>query len=334
MLKYFTFSLVALFAAVQVFNIDAERLLPTDKNASIDVLGDALVDGKISKAIIQHYQNLYKEDGRMDTPEVNSQDSTLDVTFYFKATEDEEEHWMMTIRVPLYKSRYLYGDINGDQVEEVVASVQTEGGGGGGNVGWNEIFVLRPSADGFSVIAYYPSYEICGCEGGLFYPERIASGTLKGKTLCPSATYFEPRCCPSDAFNSVLRWNGNSLAFQSKTPRSEKIADFASFFQRFKTDMGFQIARTKFPLSVWSWDDDYERQVVEKVNKDDWEPIQFSQDGEEPSPDEEPVARFLNNYGDTIKYEIRGTGSGISFDYQFLIQEGKWYLIAFCNYST
>ncbi|GIV30571.1 MAG: hypothetical protein KatS3mg028_1637 [Bacteroidia bacterium] len=174
------------------------------------------IDSLIVYDIVGYYKQQY-QDARMDSPEINEADSTINITFYnIPKNEDDYDGHLIAMSIPMFKTQYLFGDLNNDKVIDVVADVQTEGGGGGGNVWWNDIFVFLSNGKQYSLTSYNKSPDICGCKDGYFYPEKIENGLLKGNSSCYDWEK-DAHCCPSLKYKTTVKFDGTQLVFVNKT---------------------------------------------------------------------------------------------------------------------
>ncbi len=169
------------------------------------------INQEITNLIISHYQKEYKE-GVM-SKKVN--DSVIEVSFHHKPEKDNpEKYWMITMYIPRLKSNYISGPLY-TSANNIVCSVNTEGGGGGGNVWWNDVFVFQSNVNSFKLISCTNSPSICGCKEGNFYPSGIEFGQIAGNSRCWGEN--DPHCCPSLDYKTIVKLDKDKLVFVSKT---------------------------------------------------------------------------------------------------------------------
>lgn len=170
---------------------------------------------EISKAIpqvIEHYNEEYKGIGKMTQEKT---DTAVEITYYnIPSKEDSSNNFLLTAYISTVKNDYVFGDLDNDGIDEVVLSVNTEGGGGGGNVWWNDIFLFKKVSDSFKLITSIESPKICGCESGNFYPKTIQNGSLLGTSSCWDKN--DAHCCPSLEYESTIKLKQTQFVFQDK----------------------------------------------------------------------------------------------------------------------
>jgi hypothetical protein len=154
--------------------------------------------------------------------EEKSTDSTFKMSFY-NLTKDEDDYYdfLFSAQIPTQTSSnksmgrsILKGDLNKDGIEDLVISVYTEGGGGGGNIGWDDIFIFLNKQGKPVLSSVNQSDQITGCSGGgQFSVEKIVNGYLIGTSQC--YTNDDSRCCPSLKYITKLHLKNEKLVFFS-----------------------------------------------------------------------------------------------------------------------
>lgn len=109
----------------------------------------------------------------------------------------------------------LYGELNNDDIDDLVISVHTEGGGSGGNVSSQDLFVFQKNDSKYEITSITQDGEISGCESGIFRATEIKDGFLIGNSSCYNDE--DPRCCPSLEYVTKVELNNMKLKFKSKT---------------------------------------------------------------------------------------------------------------------
>lgn len=168
------------------------------------VNSETFVDNYIIEDIIKYYETEHGQNARV---EKDNKDSLLTLAFYSK--EDISTIPLITIYIPKLKIDYLLGDLNNDKVDDLVANIETLGGGGGGNVHWNDIFVFISKNGKFELKNTTQSPKLCGSYDGYFNPESIIDNVLVGNSYCYDKN--DGTCCPSLFFFSKVKFNNNKL---------------------------------------------------------------------------------------------------------------------------
>lgn len=171
----------------------------------------SIKDSIISK-IIDHYKQEYKNTAEM---EKENSDTSVLITFNSLPTkEDTSRNFLLSATILKNDSAFISGDLNNDKSDEILVSVNTEGGGGGGNIWWNDIFIFQNADGNLTLLCSVESPEICGCKEGYFYPSKIENGLIVGKSICYGED--DPHCCPSLEYDSKLKFVTNKIIFQEK----------------------------------------------------------------------------------------------------------------------
>jgi hypothetical protein len=175
---------------------------------------DVDVDNNIISEIKKYYKNKYGKDARLEE-EVS--DSTYEITYYNipKDSTDFDGH-LISIYIPKKNAdkAILRGDLNNDKIQDLVVNVATEGGGGGGNISWSDLFVFINRNDELFFTSVTNSYTICGCEDGFFNASKIENGYLIGESYCYGSN--DARCCPSFHYLAKVRFEKNKFVFINK----------------------------------------------------------------------------------------------------------------------
>ncbi|MBU3675740.1 MAG: hypothetical protein FGM54_00950 [Chitinophagaceae bacterium] len=175
-------------------------------------------DETIIKSIKDYYQINYGKGARL---EENRNDSTIEMTYYsIPDNKDDYDGHLIAIWIPLKKNMNLFaanpileGDLNGDQIDDLILSVHTEGGGGGGNIWWQDLFVYIKENNGYKLMSVSSDKEISGCNGD-FRAKEIKNNRLIGNSSC--YTDDDPRCCPSLEYKTIIKFENNKLEYVSK----------------------------------------------------------------------------------------------------------------------
>ena len=116
-----------------------------------------VIDTEIVEQLITAYQQEYSDDSMVK----EETDSSVEITFYNKGSKHEEWPYWLTVAYIAKKEKtgggndtLLHGDIDGDGRDEIIYTVHTEGGGGGGNMEWDDIFVFKKINDKHKLISH------------------------------------------------------------------------------------------------------------------------------------------------------------------------------------
>jgi hypothetical protein len=174
-------------------------------------------DSSVLADIKGYYLKTYGQDTRM---EEKSTDSTLELSFY-NLTKDEDDYYdfLFSAQIPKQTSSnismarsILKGDLNKDGIEDLVISIYTEGGGSGGNIGWDDIFIFLNKQGKPVLLSVNQSDQITGFSGDCqFFAEKIENGYLIGTSQC--YTKDDSRCCPSLKYITKLQLKNEKLVF-------------------------------------------------------------------------------------------------------------------------
>ncbi len=178
------------------------------------------VETEILTQIKNHYQAEYGKDTRLE--ETNS-DTILNLVYHnIPKDTNDYDGFLIDISIPkkvkmnLFAANpVLYGDLNNDKIDDIVISVHTEGGGGGGNVWSQDLFVFQKNNGKYEITSITPDGDISGCESGTFRATEIKNGFLIGNSSCYKDE--DPRCCPSLEYVTKVELTDKKLKFNSKT---------------------------------------------------------------------------------------------------------------------
>jgi hypothetical protein len=170
------------------------------------------LDKKITDIIANYYQEKYGQGNRMEKI-VN--DSILEYTYYNIPKEtDEYDGHLISILIPIKNQNLfgsnsiLHGDINNDNKDELIVTVHTEGGGTGGNIYSQDIFVFILKNNNYELVNVTGDNEISGCTGD-FRISKIENNLIVGHSSC--YTENDARCCPSEFFETKILFKNNKL---------------------------------------------------------------------------------------------------------------------------
>lgn len=171
-----------------------------------------ILEMKIDENIFNQILNHYSKDYKNEKIEKEENDSLISISFVSK---DEDFFTpLLTVYIPKKKKNYISGDLNKDGLNELLVSIETQGGGQGGNVWWNDIFVFLNVNNSYILSSFKKSPDLCGCKDGYFYPEKIENGVIKGKSSCYNWD-IDAHCCPSLEFETIIKFDQGKLKFQN-----------------------------------------------------------------------------------------------------------------------
>src|SRR5690606_19615102 len=107
-----------------------------------------------------------------------------------------------------YKNENVTGDLNADQIDDLVLKVSSYTGG---NTEYLDLFVFIREGNDWILKSKIESSDtkLKGCEIGQFIPQKIENNLLIGESLC--FTEDDPRCCPSIKRIRKLKWSNNTF---------------------------------------------------------------------------------------------------------------------------
>jgi len=184
------------------------------------------LDSSMVHLIRQHYLNHQDPDWRLEEA---SDDTTLQLSFYHVPTKDDSfDGCLLSVSIPLLHELELFaampvlqGDLNQDGQNDYVITVHTEGGGGGGNVWDQDLFVFLGKGNSYSLACITPDGDICGCDGD-FRARRIEGQYLIGNSSCYAPE--DGHCCPSLHYETKVAFEKKGLRFVSQVPRKVEEA--------------------------------------------------------------------------------------------------------------
>ena len=115
------------------------------------------------------------------------------------------------------------------------------------------------------------------------------------------------------------------------TKQSQDYTDktFESFFNKFGVNSTFQAQRIKYPLPYLSYPDDSDELTTREISLGQWKYRNLIDDSL--SIEFEPVIEMKDSLN--VVYSQRGIDNGILIMYDFVKEEGKWYLVKMTNAS-
>ena len=91
----------------------------------------------------------------------------------------------MSIYIPIKeKDGLIYGDLNNDNLEDLVVVVSVEGSGTGYGNSTQYFFVFVNQRDKLTLISVADRYSVSHCDGGYFSATKIENGYLVGTSYC------------------------------------------------------------------------------------------------------------------------------------------------------
>lgn len=123
--------------------------------------------------------------------------------------------------------------------------------------------------------------------------------------------------------------------FTLSASKQTGLENFQQFFQKFTTDHSFQLKRVKFPLKCEALEIGEEVPSISFLKKIDWEFIDFKYDKSYAIRRYDAYTQKIVFKGKTtVIIERRGNDNGIYIDYNFKLENGKWYFVSIKDSST
>ena len=173
----------------------------------------------IKNFIIDYYRKRAqenKEEFKIDSSEqIDGELRNDDINIIFGSTDSlTKEFSGFEHHIWPRKGNLIYGDLNGDKKNDVVANVLSDTYG---SADWLEIFFFITRNNRLELQKVYNSYELGKEEKGEylkgFYPEKIENNILQGTTF-----YYKENdasCCPSLEYHTEYTFK-DSLVFKDK----------------------------------------------------------------------------------------------------------------------
>jgi hypothetical protein len=157
---------------------------------------------EIVDQLIAHHTSVNKEYRNVQEEE----NSILSLTFY----ENESDMPVEWIYMPLFKSDYLFGDLDMDSDEDVLVRYE---GGAGGSASWGYLAVFLTNEEAYTLAGVHYDFDACSCPGetdpASFTPIEIANGAIIGETTCYDKD--DARCCPSITKRNKVRYQNKQF---------------------------------------------------------------------------------------------------------------------------
>jgi hypothetical protein len=163
-------------------------------------------------AIIDYYRQEFKKT-KSDEPQAQFNIDTSEDGIELKTILDTTFATVPLNIIP-FSTKFIKGDLNGDNVDDVVIPVYSTGGG---SAVWQEIFVFISKDDTIELYKMYSSFDLAHCQeagshGGQFYPEKISNAILTGESYCYKEG--DPHCCPSLKYTTEYKFDKGLIFFK------------------------------------------------------------------------------------------------------------------------
>jgi len=179
-----------------------------DKTTDNGAITSIYLDSLVLTEITTYYQESYGNDLRL----VESEDDSTKEMIYYNIPKDKDGYEFPQISISIPKrtgaSSIFTGDLNQDNSNDLIVSVYTEGGGGGGNVSWSDLFVFIKNEKGYQLKTISTNWEVAGCNG-MIGIEEIKDNKIIGTSLCYAED--DGRCCPSLKYSTALKLVGDQI---------------------------------------------------------------------------------------------------------------------------
>ena len=126
----------------------------------------------------------------------------------------------------------------------------------------------------------------------------------------------------------------DSVDSASLAVTADRAENFDVFFEKFKNDSSFQITRVKFPWTLVTWEPGTDAASKQLINQKDWKHLGFYYEAGYATRQIDAYTQQVKSYGDTVKLELRGVDNGIMTDYEFAMDNRKWFLVSAKDYSN
>ncbi len=177
------------------------------------------INSNLDDAILEQIKKHYLEDGKNMRLVKIETDQTIEMKYYNIPTEkDGYSFSQMTITIPKISSSesVFLGDLNNDNNEDLIVSVSTQGGWGGGNIGWDDIFIFLKEGNNYKLKLTKTSSEMVSCNGSMAINE-IKDNKIIGESFCYAKD--DARCCPSLNYDVSLKLEGDKIILDKQTKK-------------------------------------------------------------------------------------------------------------------
>jgi len=207
--------LILLFASCSSAPSSKSNQTESDHSENAVQKNSGTIDKDIINQIINHYQQLYKKD-IMQIYE--DSDSLIGVSFCVKPeNKNDSDIPQRDIDASISKRKrdYISGDIDNDGSDEIICSVEADGGG---TMYWHDIFVFSLVNKKYQILTVKESSKLCGCTESayppVFYPKKIIGGLIYGTSICWDKD--DIHSSPSLKYNTSLKFEKGKLVFVKK----------------------------------------------------------------------------------------------------------------------
>jgi len=191
-------------------------LLFSCKKEKPDIENPDILDTSIFNQIKSHYVYNNKETNIIE----QKSDSITNINIQQHSGGDDGYYMtIMSVSIPTKGDFGIYySDFNGDNIDDTLVAVNTEGGYGGGNVWWVDYFIFLKNNDQHKLVTIKSNWDINNCSG-FFNLKKIEKNILLGTSSC--YTKEDGRCCPSLKFNTQIQFSDNKFSVISNNPSNK-----------------------------------------------------------------------------------------------------------------
>jgi len=210
------FTLICITACKQTENKQENEEVKTDtlktENTKVNLKFD---DNNLND--IKKYCNkeFGKEDGRDTKFEDEANDSTFTRTYsHIPDDEESEDYRILSVYIPTKgEDGLIYGDLNNDDLQDLVVVVSLEGNGTGYGNSTEYFFVFLNQNNKLRLVSVADRYSLSHCDGGYFSAVKIENGYLVGTSYCNSSN---DGSYPTIEYLTNIKLLKNRLVFSSQ----------------------------------------------------------------------------------------------------------------------
>jgi len=134
----------------------------------------------------------------------------------------------------------------------------------------------------------------------------------------------------------ITQYSCNSISKSTnKSDREDKIEDFNTFLDKFKTDSIFQYSRISFPLTQeLSGDLDESENKIIQIDSKDWHYLDLKYDQSFSTRELDAYTEKIVVANSSAQLLYQGVDNGINVEYIFGLRDKIWYLVRWNDFSN